>query len=97
MNVALDGCQIAYDAGGEGDPIVLIHGLGGSRVLWGSLRPLLERRFHVVALDLRGAGATTETVRRELTLDACSSATRSARASRSSTRCAGRRTSGRWF
>jgi 3-oxoadipate enol-lactonase len=61
--------RLAYEDIGEGVPIVLIHGLGGSRVLWSDLRDRLGPGCRVVALDLRGAGETREETRRELSLE----------------------------
>src|SRR5882762_4121025 len=56
--VDLDG-QVHYaDFGGEGRPIVLVHGLGGSHVNWLAVAPGLAAHGHVVALDLAGHGRT---------------------------------------
>lgn len=46
------------DWGGEGPPMVLVHGLGGSAINWMSVAPALARRHRVVALDLAGFGET---------------------------------------
>ncbi len=46
------------DYGGEGPPMVLVHGLGGSHVNWGLVGPSLARRHRVVAIDLAGFGRT---------------------------------------
>lgn len=46
------------DFGGSGDPMVLVHGLGGSYVNWLAVAPRLAERFHVVAPDLAGFGLT---------------------------------------
>jgi pimeloyl-ACP methyl ester carboxylesterase len=46
------------DFGGSGDPMVLVHGLGGSHVNWLAVAPRLAERFHVVAPDLAGFGLT---------------------------------------
>jgi pimeloyl-ACP methyl ester carboxylesterase len=61
--------RLAYDDMGKGVPLMLIHGLGGSRVLWSDLRDRFGPGYRVVALDLRGAGATEELTRRELSLE----------------------------
>jgi pimeloyl-ACP methyl ester carboxylesterase len=47
------------EAGGAGarEPLVLIHGLGGSRTIWEPVLPLLEGEREVVALDMPGFGA----------------------------------------
>ena len=44
------------DHGGVGEPILLIHGLGGSHVNWDAMAPELSRLGHVVAVDLPGFG-----------------------------------------
>src|SRR5688572_27076484 len=46
------------DFGGEGPPMVLVHGLGGSHVNWVRLGPLLAERARVLAPDLPGFGYT---------------------------------------
>ena len=46
------------DHGGDGTPVVLVHGLGGSSVNWLGVGPLLARRARVLALDLPGFGRT---------------------------------------
>ena len=54
--IDLDGRVSYVDFGGEGPPIVLVHGLGGSVENWLSVGPSLTTSGHVVALDLRGFG-----------------------------------------
>jgi pimeloyl-ACP methyl ester carboxylesterase len=44
--------------GGQGPPIVLVHGLGGSHVNWMLLGPLLAERARVLAPDMAGFGKT---------------------------------------
>ncbi|BDZ51870.1 hypothetical protein GCM10025867_41110 [Frondihabitans sucicola] len=53
-----DGTEIAYETGGDGDPLLLVHGSGLSKGTWRGLGYLrdLERDFTVIALDLRGHG-----------------------------------------
>lgn len=41
---------------GEGPPLVLIHGLGGSHVVWEPVMDLLARERDVIAVDLPGFG-----------------------------------------
>jgi pimeloyl-ACP methyl ester carboxylesterase len=41
---------------GEGPPLVLLHGLGGSSVNWALLAPRLAERHRVVLVDLPGHG-----------------------------------------
>jgi pimeloyl-ACP methyl ester carboxylesterase len=46
------------DFGGDGPPIVLVHGLGGAHVNWMAAGPLLARHGRVLAIDLAGFGLT---------------------------------------
>lgn len=43
---------------GSGDPLVLIHGMGSSSTAFKPIRPLLEKKFLVIAIDLPGHGET---------------------------------------
>jgi pimeloyl-ACP methyl ester carboxylesterase len=56
--VDLDGPVHYADYGGEGRPIVLVHGLGGSHLNWMPVAPRLAARGRVVAVDLSGHGRT---------------------------------------
>jgi pimeloyl-ACP methyl ester carboxylesterase len=58
--VDLDGDVHYADFGGPpgADPVVLVHGLGGSYTNWGLLAPLLAERHRVLAPDLVGFGLT---------------------------------------
>ena len=53
------GVKIAYDVAGQGETVILIHGLDSSAAMnWelpGTFKELAEK-YHVVALDLRGHG-----------------------------------------
>lgn len=44
-------------ASGRREPLVLIHGLGGSRTIWEPVLPLLAGEREVIALDMPGFGA----------------------------------------
>ena len=49
--------QLHYvDWGGEGAPVLLVHGLGSTLHIWDLVAPLLTAGRRVVALDLRGHG-----------------------------------------
>jgi pimeloyl-ACP methyl ester carboxylesterase len=53
------GVSIRYaDYGGEGPPIVLVHGLGGIHLNWMRIAPELTRYGRVLALDLPGFGGS---------------------------------------
>jgi abhydrolase domain-containing protein 6 len=50
------GVRTRYFVGGEGPPLLLVHGLGGAAVNFTELAPLLARRRRVVIPDLPGHG-----------------------------------------
>jgi pimeloyl-ACP methyl ester carboxylesterase len=56
--VDLDGPVHYLDFGGEGMPLVMVHGLGGSAVNWMAVGPEFAKRHHAVAIDLAGFGRT---------------------------------------
>lgn len=58
MYTQLNGVNHHYVSLGEGPPIVLIHGLGGTLDIWHGVTELLALHHHVVAVDLRGHGRT---------------------------------------
>lgn len=54
------------DHGGDGPPLVLVHGLGGSHVNWAATAPMLARQARVVAPDLPGFGLSAPVERHDL-------------------------------
>ena len=51
------GGEIHYrDWGGDGQAVMLVHGLASNCRIWDFVAPILSRRFRVVALDQRGHG-----------------------------------------
>ncbi len=58
LTVDLDGPYHYADYGGDGPPMVLLHGIGGSHINWMLVAPALAERFHVYALDEIGFGFT---------------------------------------
>jgi 3-oxoadipate enol-lactonase len=50
------GVKIAYEIRGDGEPLVLVHGLAYDRYGWGRFPDLLAERFRVVLIDNRGVG-----------------------------------------
>ncbi len=51
-----DGTTLAYDRGGSGRDLVLVHGITESRRAWDPVRAGLESQWTVTAIDLRGHG-----------------------------------------
>lgn len=56
MFAEIDGNTLHYTSVGEGPPVVLVHGLGGSSNVWYGVAESLRQHHHVVSLDLRGHG-----------------------------------------
>lgn len=55
--VEVHGAKMHYvDTGGDGDPIVLVHGIPSWSYLWRNVVPHLEDRGRVIAVDLIGFG-----------------------------------------
>ena len=54
--IETSGARIHLRHGGDGPPILLLHGNPLTHVSWHKIAPRLAERFHVVAADLRGYG-----------------------------------------
>jgi pimeloyl-ACP methyl ester carboxylesterase len=53
------GVRMRYFLGGEGPPLLLVHGLGGAASNWTELVPLLSRRHRLLVPDLPGHGRSS--------------------------------------
>lgn len=51
-----DRINLFYDIRGQGESVVLIHGLTASHLFFKKQIPVLEKHFQVIAIDLRGHG-----------------------------------------
>ncbi len=58
--VDVDGLRTHYLTGGEGPPLVLLHGHGDSSGSWRRVLPALARTYRVLAPDTPGAGESTK-------------------------------------
>lgn len=56
VDVDVDGVRIHARVGGEGTPVLLLHGYPQTHAMWHHLAPELAREHTVVAADLRGYG-----------------------------------------
>ncbi len=56
----IHGHRVAYRMAGSGPPIVLIHGITASSVVWESVAPQLARHHTVLAPDLLGHGQSAK-------------------------------------
>lgn len=51
--------RIYWEEGGQGEPLLLIMGLGFSLAMWRDLRPFLARNFRTIVFDNRGVGKSS--------------------------------------
>lgn len=58
--ISLHGHRVCFRQDGEGDPVVLIHGITGSSDQWLPAFDLLSEHFNVVAPDLLGHGESAK-------------------------------------
>jgi 3-oxoadipate enol-lactonase len=56
----VNGITLHYTDDGEGDVVLLIHGLGSSSADWELQLPVLTSRYRVIAVDLRGHGESSK-------------------------------------
>jgi pimeloyl-ACP methyl ester carboxylesterase len=62
-----DGTTIHYvDSGGDGPPVLLVHGITESARTWDPVIELLEPYYRVIAMDLRGHGESSFAERYDL-------------------------------
>lgn len=54
--VKINDVEINYEVNGTGEPLVLIHGLGGSLKMWVRQIPAFSKHFRTIAYDCRGHG-----------------------------------------
>ncbi|MEX2301688.1 MAG: alpha/beta hydrolase [Bryobacterales bacterium] len=57
--VAVNGIEMYYETSGQGEPLLLLHGFGGSGQAWSRVIPDFAKRYQVIVPDLRGHGRST--------------------------------------
>ena len=58
--VRTTGAEIACVIGGNGPPLLLLHGYPQTHAMWHQVAPALTRSFTVVCADLRGYGDSSK-------------------------------------
>ncbi len=53
---ASDGVRVHYEVHGDGEPVLLVMGLGSNAYGWARTIPWLSRRYRTIAFDNRGTG-----------------------------------------
>ncbi|MDE1164106.1 MAG: alpha/beta hydrolase [Pseudomonas sp.] len=51
-----EGCSLHYEEYGQGQPLLLMHGLGSSCLDWEEQIPVLAQHYRVIVMDIRGHG-----------------------------------------
>ncbi|HVL34162.1 MAG TPA: alpha/beta fold hydrolase, partial [Burkholderiales bacterium] len=59
-SVRTRGARIHLVAGGEGPPVLLLHGYPQTHAMWHKVAPELARDYTVVCPDLRGYGDSSK-------------------------------------
>lgn len=54
--IETNGTRLSVHQGGEGPPLVLLHGYPQNHMTWSKIAPDLARHFHCIVPDLRGYG-----------------------------------------
>jgi len=52
--------EIAYQVGGNGPPLLLLHGFPQTKAIWECIAPDLAKNYTVIASDLRGYGQSSK-------------------------------------
>ncbi|GHC14702.1 hydrolase [Kushneria pakistanensis] len=60
FDLEVNGVTLHGRAGGEGPPLLLLHGHPQTHVIWHRVAPALKAHFHVVMVDLRGYGHSSK-------------------------------------
>lgn len=55
-----NGIDMHYDMAGEGEPLLLLHGLGSRSEDWAFQVPAFARHYRVITADMRGHGRTSK-------------------------------------
>jgi pimeloyl-ACP methyl ester carboxylesterase len=61
---SVNGIQLHYVIGGQGDPVVLLHGWPQTWYEWRHVMPALAKNYTVIVPDLRGLGDSSKSVTR---------------------------------
>jgi pimeloyl-ACP methyl ester carboxylesterase len=57
--ITFAGAKIYYEEYGQGEPLLLLHGFGGTSNIWDAEIKVLKNHFRVIAWDMRGHGRST--------------------------------------
>jgi alpha-beta hydrolase superfamily lysophospholipase len=69
-NITIEGFNIQYLEGGQGDVILFLHGFGANKDNWTRFSKYLTPHFRVIAPDLPGFGESTRDAAASYTITA---------------------------
>ena len=70
QSVQIEGYRVAYAEQGEGSPVVLIHGIPTSNLLWRKIIPELARKHRVFAPDMLNYGRSDKPADANVSIEA---------------------------
>ncbi len=66
--IEIDGYSIAYSRTGEGEVVLLVHGITTYSFIWRKIIPFLAQKYQVFAIDLPGCGFSSKQLTRKYSL-----------------------------
>jgi alpha-beta hydrolase superfamily lysophospholipase len=57
-----NGISIRYIEVGQGQPMILLHGFGGSSYSWRHITQFFSKYYRIIAVDLKGFGRVCEKI-----------------------------------
>lgn len=66
--IEVDGYSIAYSSTGEGEVVLLVHGITTYSFIWRKVVPFLAHKYRVITIDLPGCGNSSKQLEREYSL-----------------------------
>ena len=60
MFIEINGLQMHYEVWGEGEPLIMVHGNGGSLTIFYAAAEILQEYFSCYLIDLRGHGESED-------------------------------------
>ncbi|MDG6923460.1 MAG: alpha/beta hydrolase [Nitrososphaerota archaeon] len=67
--IEVNGAQLYYELNGDGDPVVLVHGMSSDHEEWKYQVPELSKFFKVITCDLRGHGESSKEESNKFTVE----------------------------
>ena len=62
QDIEVEGYKLRYYRAGQGDPVLLIHGITSYSFIWGEVFETLSKQYDVIAVDLFGCGHSEKTL-----------------------------------